>query len=1305
MSPQKKLIIRLIVYSFIVLCIFAVSALYYFGDINKLKKSIEKNLTRELNCTVKLGNLEWDWDGLKLGVSTSEITLFDKENNLILQGGSSRAVWHLKDLIKGTYSHFYSIESSNLYLNAIRNEKGIWNLVAIFPPGPPPKVDNLSLNNSIIYIVDELNPTSKTVLYKDLNIRWHKKIFSKTRSVNLTTRVGSLTSPSFMRVKGKYTERKDFSWEKSQINLFINAKRINLANLHGYFKNIFKEPEIKKIMGEFTGKFKIEKKKSERVIKIKSKTKTNDFIVELKNKDTTQLIEIPKTDLSVEALIDKKKITINSFKSNIEDLTYELSGHILNWSSTLPEADLILKTNRFNFKAVKPYLPLSILPAETRVRIEPINDEGWVELDLKLNGPVIAPKYYGTILLSDFHLTAESGFLTEIDGLEGKLILDNEILNIDHLNIPLDSSPLIIKGAINNKNFKSSFSLNGSNLSIKVLQSLITQAGIQSPLLSDNISTEGYLDLNLDVIVENTKPPEIKGEINFKQAGLTALAEEPLEIKNVNGNFSLDGSKVIFSRLNGLINNEDFYINGDFSLKEDEVVNLFLYAEHLKVIRYILSFISSKTPFKPIADSVSGEFSDLNLNINGTLSKPLLDGMLLINNVSFNLPNLQDKIHEISGSLRFGGTELVIEQLNGMVQNSNFSVVGYIQDLFSAPKPKIRLTTDDVNIKPFWLYLKDQLKTTSLNAQAQALEKLEGIASLDIFLHQDIATGNVYFKDGQIKYKSLPFGLNNLEGRLVIGDKNLSLFGLMGLISEGNDFNCDLTVFNYLEPSFKIQGKLSLNTDAPALIKAVNPNFPNQIITDGLIPSLIDFDISFPWANISFYSTLNEMLQLEFQPFIRKPVNKSYEISGNIDLNTDEMKLYVNQFNIMSNKLSISTTGSIKNLISQNPELMLYFNTDGPSTTFMIIEPVIPLMGLKLWGTIDLNGSLTGTPSSYQVSANANITNIRMPHFLGKKLTAKDGTFSIYLDKEQGFLTSMIGKVKYASLKADNVSLSAKYENPVIYLNELFIDAEPGNIFAAGLHNPKDGSAIFNASGTDFELSSLGSFIFLDPDKISGKTNFAIALEGKGKTKEEFISNTNGNISFSVIDGKLGQVALLQKGIQAANLFKQGIFGFNISNIFSLFFKYQDGGFKTIDGKIDISKGIVKAKEFHYRAKNLFLNSFGFIDLNNSFIGLKFYGYLPEQKDNVEPKKDVTLKDTVTNTVSGALTIVPELLNKGRVIIPFLHLTPPRYFKFEVKGELKNQKKVMRRTAHSFKWLRGKRLEKEFEFVPKGENN
>ena len=535
---SRKNIVRIIVWSFVVLCVASFTFLYFFGDINKLKKSVEQNLKEQLKCTIKLGDLDWDFDGLQLGVTTKEISIFDNENNIILQSGQTRFVWHLKNLITGTLSHFYTIESSNLYLNAVRYKNGVWNIVKIFPPGPPPKVDNLELHNSIVFLEDKANLGSQSVLCKDLNLQWKKKIFSELRNVDLVTRVSSLENQSFLKVKGTYSEQKRFQWNKSMFNLRIIAKEIDLSKFQSYIASFIKDLQIKKIGGQFNGFVYLKKARNKKIIEVISKTNTDEFLLEFQNKDITQLVEIPKTDFILKASVGKNKIYLKSFKSHVDELVYKLSGTIFNWSSNLPDIDLDLKTNKFNFKKVKPYLPLSLLPADARNRIEPINDEGLVELNVKLKGALIEPKYYGTITLEDFNLTSESGFLYVISDLDAKLVLDEDILKVNYLKIPIEGSPLYLTGEINNKNQKTKVNISGSKLNVQVLQSLLYQVAPQAPLLNEIVSG-GKLDLNLDILTTLNTLPEIKGKLAFYDASCSLIKEELLEIKMFLANFCL----------------------------------------------------------------------------------------------------------------------------------------------------------------------------------------------------------------------------------------------------------------------------------------------------------------------------------------------------------------------------------------------------------------------------------------------------------------------------------------------------------------------------------------------------------------------------------------------------------------------------------------------------------------------------------------------------------------------------------------------------------------------------------------------
>ena len=1303
MNPFR-ILTRVIVWVSVAFLIMVFSIFYIVGDINRLKSTVEKKLKDQLNCAVKLGELNWDLNGLKLGVTTDSISVYDLENNIILQGGPTRFVWDVKHIIFGEYAHFYQIDSTELFLKAIRDKKGIWNLTDIFPPGPPPKVDNLFLHNSIVYVIDELNPNSKHLLCKSLNLNFEKNNLTKLRKIDLTSRIGSPEKQSFLKLNGQYTEREKFRWDKSQIDLFLIAKNVELINWQYYFTRFIKDPEVKNVSGDFTGIIHAKKKYREKLISLALHAKTNSFLIDFWNKGIEQKIDIPKTELTLKALIDQDKIHLKDLKSTADELNYRLSGFILNWSKPLPEADLTLKTNRFNFKKVKPYLPISLLPASTRQRIEPINDEGYVEIDLMLNGPIINPKYDGIVLLSDFNLTNQSGFLNSIQGLNGKLTLKDKIMKIDYLNIPIKGSVLSLQGEVDSENFKNSFNITGKKLEITNLLGLLREAGYASPVLDEDTCT-GQIDLDLDVRNEALKAPEIMGKLSFYNAGALIYESELLELKNFFGEFLLDGEKIKLNNLSGLINGEGFFIHGDFSLKKDQALNLFVEAKHLKIIPFLLEKLASYSPFQPVAGSVTGEANDLSLNISGSLINPILFGMLSVNNISFKLPKLEDKVSNIDGTFSFEGTDLVVDNLTGKFQNASFAFAGYIENLLASPKLRIRLITGEIEIDQLWNCFKENLAKTSLKEQSEQIENLSGKISTDLFIYPESVLGNIFFSNLEVKHKILPFKINNLGGRLVIGEKNLGLYDLMGSLNGSNNFTSNLTVFNYLNPDFYVQGMLSADVDVLNLLNAFNVKGLDNLMINGVIPSFINFDFLSPNARIYFYSTLEQAFEIEFPPYLKKPTRNDYVLSGDIKYDISKQDILINETTLTSDKLSLIANGSINNIVSAEPELMIHFSTTEPAGLFMIIEPIIPLTGLKAAGMIEFGGLLNGTPSMYSVSAIANLTDVRLPELFGKELTAMDASVKCFLDDMQGILKSKINNLNYVSFMAKSVSLATKYIDPVIYVDELTLDGDPGNVYAVGSYNPVNGQLKLNANGSDIELASLGSFIFLDPQKIAGMTDFVLMIVGAGKTKDEFLSHAEGNLSFSVSDGKMGQVALLHKGLQLANLFGQGIFGFNLRNVLSLFFKYQDGTFENLKGNFLIKEGLIKFNNFVYRAKDLFLNSFGFVDLNNSLINLAFYGYLPEIKKEkviIETNTNETVPaETVSVPLSGALAVIPDSVGKKRFFIPLLSSIPPQYFKFEVKGNIKEPKKISSKARRSFRWLKGRRLKKEYKYVPK----
>lgn len=1319
---DKKLILRITIWSITGLILIFSGLVYFYGDINKVKGYIKKDFKERLNCSVDLGEMNWDFDGGKIGFSITEFSVIDPNGNLIIQAGPSRIVWRLRSIIFGRFNHFKRIESINFFVNLERRKNGEINIFEIFPSegkGKPPKIDNLVLHNGIVHFTDLYKDLNKDILYKDININWQLSKGTKYREVLATTRIGSTKSPSFIKVKGHYTDSNKFNWKKDEVSLYLLAKKIRIADWESYLTSV---PEINSVSGKFSGLVHLRKKKGEEFIHVRSKNKINKLDLIINNKFSKDRIYIPRKKISLLGEIHKDKIRIKNLRSTVDKLTYNLTGYINNYTKNLPEVDLKLRTNRFNFKEVKKYIPFSLLPSDTRARIEPINDDGFVKLNLKINGPFIAPKYNGVIFLNDFNLTPESGFLQFIHGLNGKLTLEDHILNIDYINIPIEESTLKLKGKVDNKKIVTSLNIFGEDLSINTLQNIAIDFEPSTQEFLSQVISYGKLDLNLDVLAELNKAPEIKGKIGFHDAGIELFHTDLIELKDLFGDILLDGKNVIFQKLTGLINEDDFYIDGSASLKEDETVNLHLKADQLKIISSLISLVADNSPIKINKDSISGELSKLDISVSGTFSEPSLDGMIFINDIAFKLPDFPDAFDNISGNLVFHDSILEIDDITGsilsaldlglpsdFVRERYFHINGFVKSLFTKPSPKIEIISEPLEVSNIWKVVKKGLQGTEMEEQINDILDLSGHAQFDIFLEPEKVTGMIIPSNIFVKYKYSPFDLYFNSGNILIKDSDIEITSLIGMLGEGNNFNSDLIIYKYDKPDMYVKGTGKVDLDIPYSADTLNPKFPKMFKTNMSLPTNVTYTFKIPVANVEFDTFLAMnfsididplMLKDTFDPLISKPMDLEYMLTGNIDLDTEKMDMKINKFNISTVKLSLNTEGEILMIDSESPSLMLNYHTDPGSNIYMIIKSVAPISKhVRVFGEIDLDGTINGSPIMPEFTWMAKMKDTMVQPIFepNKRVNVEDGETSGYFDGDKGNVKAVFHNADYFSFHAMTISLSATYENPVAYIQEFSFDVDPGNIHLTGNYNPVNGNSDIEALGKDIEVSKLSEFIVLNPEKLRGNTNFTVMLMTSGLSTKDLIQNSQGEVSFSVTNGHIGEIALLHKGLQVASLFKQGIFGLNLRNIFTLFFNFKNGDFNIVDGKFKLNNGIVKEKFFHYRADNLFLNSFGRIDLNNFLANLAVYGYLPKKPEdylnNNEGKGAVKI-------LTDSVTFIPFLISKGLNYIPFVSTTPPKHFKFKIEGSLKDQDQVVKNTAKSFKWLKGKKLKKEIEYFP-----
>lgn len=1174
----------------IIFCISASLILFsfiaYMSDLNRIKKFAQKIIQNQLNCDLFFDTLKWERQGVNFGVGFGELTIIDKKGNLIIQSGPTKIFWSLKNVLRGRIAFFHKIESKDLYVDIQRYTNGKINLIEIFPPNKQEfDIDNLILDGGSVLFKDYLNTKQNTITFKDIHLSWSRNKFTKTKKIILTSNLISANNKALLKIKGFFTYKNQFSWKKDLINLYISAKNIKLDGFETYLKGL---PQVKSLEGNFTGVIYLKKDKGKPFIDIKARTYLDNFKAHLENEFQKDIFKLPRTHFSGRGKIEKKKITIYNFDSRVHNLKYYIKGIIENWSTTLPEIDINFKTNKFNFLNLKENLPLALLPGSTRAKIEPIKDDGFITLDINAKGPAIAPKYFGTILLDDFNLSPESGFLEFIHGLNAKLVLNDELLKIEYLNIPINKSNLQITGEVNNKTFENNINIKVENVDIGALQGVVVDFDPNIHNLLNDVQSYGNFSLNLNVMSAANKAPDITGMVSFNDTGFVIIATSPIfELSKVNGEFNLDGNNVIFKKINGLINEKPFSVNGSISIKEDENINIHVQADKLKVLSSILAFASNYAMLAPVITSLKGGFSDLDIAAYGKISNPNINGMLTADEISFAIP-------------------------------------------------------------------KQMLTVNSL-------------------------TGNVLFNEKIV----------NLENVAITINETSMLFS-------------NIAISDYFTMTPGSKGFFKGDLDPHTITQVLIPEFQMNLKCDGTIPILVNFAINNNLGNVNFNLSLAETLMLDFEPYISKPTNLAYNIKGDFDVDIKNSNIKVNDIGIKSKGLILNTYGVVNNYLSKEPFYNFKFYSTPPTGTYMLIKPFIRLKdNIKLFGDIEIEGLLMGTPSKPDLNFEAQLSMLKIQPVYdpnqNKRVDIENGTIKLsYMDKKGDF-SAQANSIDYFSFHGMTANLHATYNDPIINIDKFHLDVDPGFIDGSLLYNIKDTSININSITKQVQLSKLGEFIFKDPKKLDGTTNLDIMLITKGMTSKQLISNAMGDITLSIDNGHIGEIALLHKGLQAASIFKQGLFGINLRNLFTLFFDYKDGSFKNISSDIKIRKGILNFEKFHFRANNLLLNMFGKINLKELETKLSLYGYIPDKKETIIIGGQEFIIEGGGNT--DALAVSPALLKK-RFVIPFISSTPPQHFKLKIEGNLKDQNKISKKAIRSFKWVKGKQLQKEYQYFP-----
>ena len=136
-------------------------------------------------------------------------------------------------------------------------------------------------------------------------------------------------------------------------------------------------------------------------------------------------------------------------------------------------------------------------------------------------------------------------------------------------------------------------------------------------------------------------------------------------------------------------------------------------------------------------------------------------------------------------------------------------------------------------------------------------------------------------------------------------------------------------------------------------------------------------------------------------------------------------------------------------------------------------------------------------------------------------------------------------------------------------------------------------------------------------NQIYGSLDGAINITTFGADDLERMKNLNGELTFSVNDGKMPKLGSIEYLLRAGNLIKSGISGLTLNNIAGLLLPIQHGDFDTIKGDLKINNGTINDLKVYSKGKNLSILITGNYELETAKTDLYILGKLSKNINTV----------------------------------------------------------------------------------------
>lgn len=1353
-SATRPLAIKFMIFWLLSVAMLCVVALALNADW--CKPQFETALSQLFHRKVRLGHMSWSFGFNGLAIATNKVEVDEMNDAPFLRAQRTEIGVSFRPLLKGDVElHHLDFRKPEFWFT--REMNGDWNFADLIKFGPDVRI--IQINDGRLHLTDMAAPpayqSSINLDKVQLKFVWPKKKVSKPFFLSF-----ELKQPKYVtqvQLEGLGVGAIE-DWKSNHYTIALLARRINPDDALRLASFIMKPEDAVLVKSrELSGLFDVTVKGDgtlDKGIKLTANMQAEGLVL---NDPQLGTIKTPHATSDGRVIIDKTKIAWEELTLKMPGMNLKSNGHFNRLDGKKGDYQTSLSGRVDDLKVLNKLLsaptakgksvqsPLMMLDginperltgkAEVIVTIENINDR--TEIESKFNAGGLLLRDILEEAAPDHARFAIIAGVPETSYLKGDIhAVAGEKLEVRSAQTDIVGGKVNITGSTELKSRVSNYLLEGKSIDLSKIAANMNSSRAALKELSSRITVPPKTRLQLKGTADLKAKLQRRGsatrqdiELNLHNADFY-LSDGSLNINRLNGKIGITDREFIFDKVTGTIDGGPFSMSGHVPFK-GAGINLAVSGSKVDLGKLTLALTTFKMQIPQMAGiKATGKVKEAHLKITGALSKPIVAGTAIPEDVRLELADVKRFIRATGGSLNLTGEILTLKDMTLTTKGGSAQVTARISGVPGEAKfLDGRIKSQGLDLADFdaWIHTqvvpeqvrKDYDKMLSTYSVAKVHGKVYG----DILLKDDPNSALPRF-DGVIGLMNVGFrvedekiGVDRLSGVLATSGDDLLLQDIAGWMN-GSQFQSDGYVkqFRAKAPvlSCDIRGSLNsaeinqlISTFSPAK-KASQLKFTCQ----GPLDVRLKANGTRDEMKVSFSGRANHKSNVKlYGPFgvLHQPFGEAMSLDGAVTIHPKGVT--VNDAHLFVSESVLNFKGEIKVKDDNNANLLneqiinLAILTPNPLPARRLLAGLAPqLSDTSVLGTIKVDGAISGPMSNPKINGNFDLVDVSIPKVHLSHATGRMESRDPYDPRSQSSPINAhveMSDLQVKGIKVTNISGEMSFKPstgedklPKIRLANMKVKAGGGDINFNAWVDPETEKFGAKSDFKGVDLSVIATGLFGHPGELTGTADGDLLLKSQGSDKNEMIRNLNGTGKFHVKNGVLARFGRLQTRLTQANVLKSGVLGFNLNNLLQSVVPVRTGEFKELIGSYAIVKGMLAFTELKYNGEDMRLWGGGTANLVDGKVNIEIAGTLPRVTTSViggplgHVSRRITIQKLLNAVTFNKLEKLPSL-----PVLGDLAGDKPRTFTFKMVAPLDEPNVLAQSIEKSFKWLPSKPLQ------------